>query len=758
MDNINNAEKCSSCGACVAACPKGIISLVQQEPGKFKGVIVDRGKCSACGLCATVCPWQNGETISDNVIASYSVYSADKEIRKNSTSGGFVSSLICELLGNGDYERAYCVEYPVFNGEVAKLKPVASREDVLACAKSKYIPVSIENVVSAIREGCINRSIVVCTPCQLRAIKNAIKVFHREMDDVLFVGLFCGKVMNYDVFKHYEKHFGKFAKLNFRDKRPTGWPGDTALEGADGKVRFVNRKVRMQLKKIYPSGFCEGCIDKLNAGADISVGDCYVPMYSRLDGDLGLSSVILRTQKGKIAFDRCREAFVCEKCSYDSVQAAQNVLKSDPGLPPYHVFVDGVGFNNKGAWMMLEAIVQAVRSRVPHAVITIPFGEFYVNSEWCLKHQILPLLKTGNANNLKERLYRFVARIPGLRGRIPVLTPSDIDLVLDAAGYKYSDKFGKMTDDRIQSELRYYQSFNKEGRKIILLPQAFGPFDSEMQVKRMKTLCTQFDLIFAREEVSFQNMIELLGPSSSIRMAPDFTCLYHPSDSELLPTGKYAVVIPNTRMMISTEKHISNAYLNFLLAVIRHLSDRGLSVVLLNHEGLGDSRIIKTLSTLSKVPVVVRDKMTACGCKSIISKATIVLSSRFHGAVSGLTSGVPTLCTSWSHKYQELVKDLGVSGNCVDVSDKEGVCRIIDDVLHEPNKYTVCEERLRRLRHDVIEMWHLIFNALPSNIPYRPMQWNRSPLLFNGRYIRMRHLMTKLLLRPLIAIARNIRH
>ena len=48
------SSKCTGCGSCVPACPKGAIS-VQPREGKYIAV-TDRTKCVNCGACVSVCP------------------------------------------------------------------------------------------------------------------------------------------------------------------------------------------------------------------------------------------------------------------------------------------------------------------------------------------------------------------------------------------------------------------------------------------------------------------------------------------------------------------------------------------------------------------------------------------------------------------------------------------------------------------------------------------------------------------------------
>jgi 2-oxoglutarate ferredoxin oxidoreductase subunit delta len=52
-------ERCKGCGLCVAACPRKIILLKQDELNSigFHPAGVDRMElCTGCAICATICP------------------------------------------------------------------------------------------------------------------------------------------------------------------------------------------------------------------------------------------------------------------------------------------------------------------------------------------------------------------------------------------------------------------------------------------------------------------------------------------------------------------------------------------------------------------------------------------------------------------------------------------------------------------------------------------------------------------------------
>jgi len=72
------------------------------------------------------------------------------------------------------------------------------------------------------------------------------------------------------------------------------------------------------------------------------------------------------------------------------------------------------------------------------------------------------------------------------------------------------------------------------------------------------------------------------------------------------------------------------------------------------------------ISDLGKVGNMSKD-LTADTIKSVISNLDIVIGSRFHSLVFALASKVPVVALGWTHKYGELVRNVGLGDFFLDL-------------------------------------------------------------------------------------------
>ena len=115
--------------------------------------------------------------------------------------------------------------------------------------------------------------------------------------------------------------------------------------------------------------------------------------------------------------------------------------------------------------------------------------------------------------------------------------------------------------------------------------------------------------------------------------------------------------------------------------------------------------IMEEMNELLKTPIPIYSGLSGVEVKAIIKEAKLLISSRFHGVVSGLSQGVPTLCTSWSHKYVELMRDYQCEACLLDSLDGTIGVSVIDDALLNPQKYTPSKESIQHIEQKVREMW-----------------------------------------------------
>lgn len=380
------------------------------------------------------------------------------------------------------------------------------------------------------------------------------------------------------------------------------------------------------------------------------------------------------------------------------------------------IVLSGVETHNKGAELMLYAILQEIERKYPAATVYLPVGGVkqgitYIKTSLKLKKQPVDFwFKMAQCTRWNGIMYRL-----GLQ-QLMILDGFGIkgaDYFLDGSGLLFSDqqKPTALTAYKWERLLKYQKS---QGTKIVFLPQAFGPIEYPETKNTIAVLGRYADVVMPREEISYNYVINSgLIERSKLHRFTDFTSIVYAERPEAYKhLDGQVCIIPNKRM-IDHRIITWDAYIRLFKRIIELVQAQGKIVYLLNHEGKGDEQLAHRISdSLSLSSLEIVSGLNALDTKGIISKAYAVISSRFHGVASALNSGVPCLATSWNHKYMELFNDYGLN-DCILPIDNEDQClSMVGEILRvDKNKFIrdKLANILPKIEQETREMWDVVW-------------------------------------------------
>ncbi len=382
---------------------------------------------------------------------------------------------------------------------------------------------------------------------------------------------------------------------------------------------------------------------------------------------------------------------------------------------PIWIEIRGTQFVNKGAYLMLVACIEQLKRYNPDIEIVLAPNK---NSPYKCRsllgaYQKVSLRFRGlDFNVLSYFIPKFVRKM--LRERFGLVLEPELELVLDASGFAYGDQWGGRNVKLLAAEIL---RLSRQNVGYVLLPQAFGPFKKTSDQRALAKGLSAALLVCARDPQSYQYLREH-SVGANIQQFADFTNLVNAQ----LPAGEiqsdiaYGLVIPNSAML-SHRNHNSSwqsVYLRQLQCGIRLMREAGLTPILLNHEGQADANLCQQL-IVENPNLRVLNPTTPVEVKGWIAGARIVICSRFHGCVSALSSGVPCIGTSWSHKYEMLFAEYGQNALIQpDTSEDELRC-LIAQVGSAENRQLL-QERAEYWKQQSHQMWQTVFQRIDSAI------------------------------------------
>lgn len=365
------------------------------------------------------------------------------------------------------------------------------------------------------------------------------------------------------------------------------------------------------------------------------------------------------------------------------------------------------GFVNKGAELMLRSILERLQKTYPNAIFTMapspnngsqPFRKI-VDAGMYPKAALM--YRTGI---LSGRIAKIIPK--RLREMYGIILDQEVDVVIDAAGFAYSDQWEEKPTVELAQSVKLWR---KQGTTVIMMPQALGPYENTRVRDAIKRAANNVDLIMPRDSVSYKYLTDVTGERDNIRQYPDFTNLISGSVPDSFDVANHGVcLVPNYRMIDKTTDENSRAYLPFMIRCATRLLADGSKPFILIHEGAQDQWLADEISkAVGGLPILVEsDPLKIKGVLGV-SRATI--GSRFHGLVSALSQGVPSLATGWSHKYHELMKDYAYPEGMVSLTaTNEELERKIQMLTNPESNAEIAlrlQERSTQLKQRTEQMW-----------------------------------------------------
>lgn len=296
-------HRCTRCGACLAACHKGVISL-REEGAEFQ-IVVDTEKCVLCLRCIHICPAEKlpEQPLRDADFAETShiclAAARNPQVRYHASSGGVARELARAALENGLVDAVYGVrripEPPFYAGGYL-FDPGEAAE----MANSVYYAFPFAAGLRKKPEGRqLKRLLFIGTNCQIQAAEAFYKGTPTEL---LKVAILCKQQKTPEFVHWLRREMGteedRATPVSFRGQ---GWPGTVRCGGKTLSPAFYSTPFGMELWRV-PG--CRFCANLLGRDADITLFDPWNLVVT--EGSAGFDAVMLRTEAARALWEAAR--------------------------------------------------------------------------------------------------------------------------------------------------------------------------------------------------------------------------------------------------------------------------------------------------------------------------------------------------------------------------------------------------------------------------------------------------------------------
>ncbi len=223
-----------------------------------------------------------------------------QEYRLTSSSGGIATYILTQLLKQGIVDHVISVRASSKADSHYEYQISSTLEEITSSAKTKYYPVTLATALEEIKaiDGKIAVTGVACFVKGLRLLQHYDSYWKDKIPFI--VGIICGGVKS-SFFSDYLASkagvIGKYIQPQFRIKDIKSKAIDYSYGCTDDKGDLYQIKMRtvgdMWGTGLFKNNACDFCDDVTTELADISLGDAWIPPYSR-DGK-GTNVIVTRS-------------------------------------------------------------------------------------------------------------------------------------------------------------------------------------------------------------------------------------------------------------------------------------------------------------------------------------------------------------------------------------------------------------------------------------------------------------------------------
>ena len=281
----------------------------------------------------------------------------------------------------------------------------------------------------------------------------------------------------------------------------------------------------------------------------------------------------------------------------------------------------------------------------------------------------------------------------------------EADAIFDASGYTLGSGWSKQAGGLLLQTIRIARRYKK---KIILMPQSFGPFnwgeeDNSDFLKQVKEELSYCSKIYAREREGYECLTSLglgnvdLSTDMVIRekffpKVGDICTSNEINEKNYPPRGSVGFIINENVFRVGD----SDAVLDLYARILDKLVDNGEKIYILNTSTADTKRVENVLNKIKGRDKVgeISGEYSSPELIDIIGRFKYVVASRYHSVVFAYRSGVPAIILGWASKYTDLAAHFQQQDYVFDIRER-GVRRIIEQIDKMGANY---ENESRRIR------------------------------------------------------------